>query len=78
MEWTLHFVILRSFFFVFVLVRQPSVYPDCGFVVFCPGTHHHTVRCLVLWVWLRSVDASDTEYIYPSVQLWRHDVAKGL
>ena len=68
-------ILIVSFSLTF-LVCQPSVYFDCGLVLLSPGAYHHSIRCYVLWVWLRRVDAPDTQHLHACVQLRGNDVAE--
>ena len=54
-------------------VHRPLVRSDLGYLLLSPRSAHHSVRRHLLWVWLYSMDASDTVCLYPSVQLrWTH------
>lgn len=64
-------------FFSFSVYRSP-ICSDLGNVVLSPRSSDHAVRGLLLWVWLYCVDAPDIVCVYPSVQLWRADVAQSI
>ena len=59
-------------------VYRPLICSDPGDFVLSSRSSYHPVCGLLLWIWLHSVDAPDTVYIYPSVQLWRADVAESV
>ena len=68
-------ILIVSFSLTFP-VCQPSVHFDCRLVVLSLGAYHHSIRCYVLWVWLRRVDAPDTQHLHACVQLRGDDVAE--